>query len=99
MRNYELFMILKPKNDEAAAQKAVREVEAVLNRYGGKLIKSHSGTNAKLAYPIQNRIDSFQVVLEIMAEPKDLTEINKQLALVDDVMRVNTFVLAVAEEN
>jgi ribosomal protein S6 len=88
-----MFLILKPKKDEAAAQKAVREIELVLNRYGGKLIKSYSGINAKLAYPIQNRLDSFQAVLEIQAAPNDLAEINKQLALVDDVLRVTTFVL------
>jgi small subunit ribosomal protein S6 len=93
MRNYEMFLILKPKKDEAAAQKAIREVEVVLNKYGGKLIKSHSGTNAKLAYPIQNRLDSFQVVLEIQAAPSDLAEINKQVALVDDVLRNTTFAL------
>lgn len=86
-----MFLILKPKSDESAAQKAVREIEAVLNKYGGKLLSSHSGTNARLAYPIQNRTDSFQIILDIQAEPADLKEINKQLALVDDVLRATVF--------
>jgi len=89
-----MFLILKPKSDESASQKAVREIEAVLNKYGGKLISSHSGTNARLAYPIQGRTDSFQIILEIEAKAQDLKEINKQLALVDDVLRATIFAKA-----
>lgn len=92
-----MFLILKPKKDESAAQKAVREVETVLNKYGGKLDSSHSGTNAKLAYPIENRIDSYQIILEFRAEPEDIAEINKQVSLVDDVIRANIFALAAAQ--
>lgn len=96
MRNYELFLILKPKKDEATAQKTIREIEAVLNRYGAKLVKNHGGVNAKLAYPIAKRIDSFQVSLEIEVEPNDVAELRRQLILVDEIIRFNIFALASA---
>jgi small subunit ribosomal protein S6 len=93
MKNYELFLILNSKKDEAAAQKAIREVEAVLNKYGAKLLKNNGGENARLAHAINKRIDSYQAVLEIQAEEKDLAEIRKQLALVEDVLRAGFFAL------
>lgn len=96
MKNYELFLILGSKKDEATAQKAVREVETVLNKYGGKLLKNHGGSNERLAYPIKKRIDSYQAVLEIQAEEKDVAEIKKQLSLVEDVLRASIFVLQAA---
>jgi len=91
MRNYEMFLILKPKADETASQKAVRDIEAVLNKYGAKLKSSHSGGNARLAYPIQKRTDSFQIILDIEAEAQGIKELKKQLALVDDVLRATIF--------
>lgn len=96
MKNYEMFLILNSKKDEATAQKAIREVETVLNKYGGKILKNNGGQNSRLAYPINKRIDSYQVVLEIQAETKDVAEMRKQLSLVDDVLRVGIFNLETA---
>lgn len=95
-RTYELYLILKPKKDDAAAQKALREVETVMNKYGGKFIKTNDGRNAKLAYPIQKRTESYQTIVEFETSPEKVVEIRKQLALVDDVLRTNIAVLETA---
>lgn len=96
MKNYELFLILKPKKDENEAQKVIREIESVLNKYGAKLVKNHGGANSKLAYPIAKRQDSYQVSLEIRAQEKDIAEIRKQISLVDQVIRFSIFNLQAA---
>ena len=96
MRNYELFLILKPKKDEATAQKSIREVEAVLNKYGAKLVKNHGGSNTRLGHPIDKRMDSFQATLEIEVKPEDVAELRRQLILVDEILRFNIFALNAA---
>lgn len=93
MRNYELFLILEAKKDEAAAQKIIRDVEAVLNKYGAKIIKSHSGQNLRLAYQINKRRETYQTVLEIEADPSQIAEIKRNLVLVNQVLRFSIFTL------
>jgi small subunit ribosomal protein S6 len=93
MKNYELFLILRSKKDEAEAQKSIREIETVLNKYGAKLLKNHGGANQKLAYPINKRNDSYQATLEIQSEEKDIAELRKQVSLLEDVVRFNIFTL------
>lgn len=96
MRNYELFLILEAKKDEAAAQKIVREVEAVLNKYGANIAKSHQGQNLRLAYQINKRRETYQVTLEIEADPSKLVEIKRNLTLIGQVLRFEIFALQAA---
>ena len=96
MRNYELFLLLSSKSDDAAAQKSLRDIEAVLNKYGGKFVKTNSGSNTKLKYPIKDRKDAYQVTVDIEADTDKLVEIKKQLNLVEDILRLEIFSLAKA---
>ena len=96
MRNYELFLLLTSKGDDASAQRSLREIETVLNKYGGKFVKQGSGSNTKLKYPVKDKKDAYQVIVEIEAETKDLAEIKKQLRLVDDILRLEIFTPAAA---
>lgn len=96
MRNYELFLLLKPKSDETAAQKSLREIETVLNKYGGKFVKVNSGSNTKLKYAIKDTRDAYQVTIDIEADTQKLVEIRKQLNLVEDILRLDVFSLAKA---
>lgn len=91
MRNYELFLLLGSKVDDAAAQKSLRDIETVLNKYGGKYVKIHSGSNIRLKYPIKDRNDAHQITVDIEAEPQDLVEIKKQLNLVEEILRLDIF--------
>ncbi len=93
MRNYELFLLLNSKGDESAAQKSLRDIEAALNKYGGKFVKTNTGSNQKLKYPIKDRNEAYQVIVEIEAEAKDLVEIKKQLNLLDEILRLEIFTL------
>ncbi|MDD9898888.1 MAG: 30S ribosomal protein S6 [Candidatus Melainabacteria bacterium] len=96
MRNYELFLILEAKKDEAAAQKIVREVEAVLNKYGASIVKSHQGQSLRLAYQINKRRETYQVTLEVEADPSKLVEIKRNLNLIGQVLRFEFFALQAA---
>lgn len=96
MKNYELFLILDSKKDDATAQKIIRDIEAVLNKNGAKVIKNNGGQNAKLAYQINKRRETYQGTLEIEAKPEAIAEIRRNLALVEHVLRFNIFTLQAA---
>lgn len=94
MRKYELFLILNAQKDETAAQKTLRDVENILAKFEAKVTANNGGQNQRLAYPINKRIDSYQVVLEVEAKPDAIDKINKQFAITDEVVRANFFTLA-----
>lgn len=92
-KNYELFLIFNGKKDDNGAQKSLREVEAILNKNGAKIVKSLSSNNARLAYPINGKQDSYQVAVEVEADPSSLTEISRQLKLYEELLRSVFFTL------
>ena len=91
MKNYELYLILKPMREENAIQKTYRELEALLNKYGAQVLKKEAGESKRLAYPINNKLDSFQTIFEISIEPDKIKELNRQLLLFDAVVRHTLF--------
>lgn len=96
MKTYELFLILDSKKDDATAQKIIRDIEAVLNKNGAKITKNNGGQNARLAYQINKRRETYQATLEIEADPKAIAEIRRNLILVEHVVRFNIFTLQAA---
>lgn len=98
MRNYELFLILEAKKDEATAQKIIRDVEAVLSKYGAKVTKSHQGQSFRLAYQINKRRETFQIILEIASEPSQIAEIKRSLGLVNQVLRFSLLTMPAVKQ-
>jgi ribosomal protein S6 len=90
-KTYELFLILDGKRDDNAAQKSIREIEAILQKNEAKIIKNLNGTNARLAAPINGKADTYQLTLEVEAKPASLVEITRQLKLSEDILRLVFF--------
>ncbi len=94
MRTYELFLILDSKKDDNSAQKITRDIEAILTKYDAKIVKNHGGHNARLAYQINKKRETYQLTLEIEARPDAIAEIKRNLTLLDSVLRFSVFTLA-----
>ncbi len=90
-RTYELFLILDGRRDDNSSQKSIREVEAILAKNEAKVIKSLNGTNSRLARPIKGKTESYQVTLEVEADPAAIVEITRQLKLSEDILRLTFF--------
>lgn len=96
MRTYELFLILDSKKDDASAQKIIRDIEAILTKCDAKIVKNHGGHNARLAYQINKKRETYQVTLEIEARPDTIVEIKRNLTLLESILRFTFFTLATA---
>ncbi|KMY22768.1 small subunit ribosomal protein S6 [Actinobaculum suis] len=88
MREYEMMIILDPTNvDERNIKNNSEKWFKVIPDEGGTLEKIDVWGRRKLAYPIQKHEEGIYIVLEIKAKPATVQELDRQLALREDVLR------------
>jgi small subunit ribosomal protein S6 len=90
LREYELMVVVSPQVAEEGVAGVLARVNAALATQGG--LVSATLTNPpwghrKLAYPIQNFRDAYYAVLNIELEPTRLETFERDLKLIDDVIR------------
>lgn len=89
MRDYELTIILQPNLEEAAREEIIERVTGWLTDNDEEAEKpeiSHWGKRY-LAYPIKNNNEGYYVFFEAKAEPKNISEIERNLQYTEDVLR------------
>lgn len=90
MRTYEFFVHIKANND-SEAEKALKELESLLGKYGGVINSKDMKGAHKLAAPINGITSSFQAVLSVSAKPETIAEFRKQANLLASILRVGIF--------
>lgn len=87
VRNYELMYIVHPelKDDDLTAVK--ERVTGLIERSGGKVVKTEPWGLRRLAYPIRDQWEGQYVLLHLELEPQGVAEIERDLRLVEPVMR------------
>lgn len=91
MRTYELFLHIDPTLDESKCNSKLKEVENLIQKFEGKIVDMDKRGRQKLSYSIDKRQDSYQVLLKVEAKPDTLTQIERQLKLLDNVLRFGIF--------
>ncbi len=91
MRTYELYVHLDPSLGEGGAEKALKEVEALLAKEGGTIVSKDNRGILRLASPIGKFKDSVQVLLNVKAKPEAIKEFRRQVNLLDVVLRIGIF--------
>ena len=89
MREYEVTIILKPDIDDEAQTDVLGRIDGWLAQgesEEGKPSPDHWGLKS-LAYPIDNYTEGYYVFYEVELEPADLSEIERNILYVDDVLR------------
>lgn len=87
MRTYEVMVIIDPDTDE-------RQVAPLMERYL-KIITDGGGTvenvdlwgKRRLAYEIQKKSEGIYVVLNLLAKPEDVKELDRQFTINEQIMR------------
>ena len=98
MRAYELMVILDGDLDEPVAQGWVKTVTDQVVAKGGKVHgKPDWWGKRRFAYEIKHKHDGFYVVMNIVAEPGSLDDLERSLRLADDVVRHKVIRLPDAE--
>jgi len=95
-REYETIYILRPDVSNDAAEKIIERAKDVIARLDGTLTKLDNWGKRKLAYPIQKNNRGIFVYLKYVGFNDLVAELERNLRLLDEVVRFQTVLL---EEN
>ncbi len=94
MRKYEVMLILPPEADDKVVQGVTDRISQVLEQRGGKIGSVNKWGRRRLTFEIKRQSEGFYVVVEFEAEPDAVKELDRVLALADDVVRFKVVVRA-----
>jgi small subunit ribosomal protein S6 len=94
LRKYEIVLILPPEADDSVIQGVTNRISQVLEQGGGKVNSVNKWGKRRLAFEIKRQTEGFYVVAEFEAEPEAVKELDRVLALADDVVRFKVVVRA-----
>ncbi len=93
MRTYEIMLILPAEADDKVIGTVTDRITQVLSRSGGQIAKADRWGRRRLAYPIDKVTEGYYLLVECVADPVDITELDRVLLLADEVIRFKTVVL------
>ena len=87
MRRYEMMIILDPALEESTVQPSLDQFLSVITTGGGSVDKIDVWGRRRLAYEIEKKPDGIYAVVDLIAEPETVTELDRQLSLNEAVLR------------
>ncbi len=87
MRHYEIMIILDPTLEERNVQPSLDPFLKVVTGGGGKVDKVDIWGKRRLAYQIEKKSEGIYAVVDLMAEPGTVLELDRQLNLNEGILR------------
>jgi small subunit ribosomal protein S6 len=87
MRRYEMMIILDPSLEEQTVQPSLDQFLTVVKAGGGSVDKVDVWGRRRLAYEIDKKTDGIYAVIDMLAEPATVRELDRQLSLNEAVLR------------
>jgi small subunit ribosomal protein S6 len=87
MRHYEMMIILEPSLEERTIQPSLDQFLKVITTAGGSVDKVDIWGRRRLAYEIDKKSEGIYTVVDLVAEPDTVKELDRQLNLNEAVMR------------
>jgi small subunit ribosomal protein S6 len=87
MRHYEMMIILDPGLEEGTVQPSLEQFLTVVKSDGGNVDKVDVWGRRRLAYEIDKKAEGIYAVVDMMAEPDSVRELDRQLGLNEAVLR------------
>jgi small subunit ribosomal protein S6 len=87
MRRYEMMIILDPSLEERTVQPSLDQFLKVVTTAGGTIDKIDVWGRRRLAYEIDKKSEGIYTVVDLVAEPDAVKELDRQLNLNEAVMR------------
>jgi small subunit ribosomal protein S6 len=87
MRHYELMVILNPDLEEKTVQPSLDQFLGVIRDGGGTIEKVDIWGRRRLSFEIDKRWEGIYAVVDLVAEPATVKELDRQLNLSESVMR------------
>ena len=87
MRHYEMMIILDPGLEETTVQPSLEQFLTVVKTGGGSVDKVDVWGRRRLVYEIDKRSEGIYAVIDMMALPDSVAELDRQLSLNEAVLR------------
>jgi len=87
MRRYEMMVILDPSLEERTIQPSLDQFLKVITSAGGTVDKVDVWGRRRLAYEIDKKSEGIYTVIDLVAEPDTVKELDRQLNLNEAVLR------------
>ena len=87
MRRYEMMIILDPNLEENTIQPSLDQFLTVIRDGGGSVDKVDVWGRRRLAYDIDKKSEGIYAVIDMVAEPDTVRELDRQLGLNEAVLR------------
>ena len=87
MRRYELMVLLDPEVEEKTVAPSLEQYLGVVRQGGGTVEKVDVWGRRRLAYEIGSKSEGIYAVVDLVAEPASVQELDRQLNLNETVMR------------
>jgi small subunit ribosomal protein S6 len=87
MRRYELMVLLDPDVEEKTVAPSLEQYLGVVRQGGGTVEKVDVWGRRRLAYEIGKRSEGIYAVVDLVADPASVKELDRQLNLNETVVR------------
>ena len=87
MRHYEMMIILDPGLEESTVQPSLDQFLTVVKDRGGSVDKVDVWGRRRLAYEIDKKSEGIYAVIDMLAEPDMVRELDRQLSLNEAILR------------
>jgi small subunit ribosomal protein S6 len=87
MRHYQMMIILDPNLEEGTVQPSLEQFLTVVKTDGGSVDKVDVWGRRRLAYEIEKKSEGIYAVVDMVAEPDSVRELDRQLGLNEAVLR------------
>ena len=87
MSTYEIMIIIDPTLDERTIAPSLDKLLNVVREDGGFVNKVGIWGRRRLAYEIEKHIEGIYATVDIKAEPRTVSELNRQLNLNEYILR------------
>jgi small subunit ribosomal protein S6 len=87
MRNYEAMFIFRADLDEAALEKEVGDLSAIIKKSGQGTVTLEKFGTKTLAYPVKKRNEGFFVCYNFEALPTAILKIKDEIKHSDNILR------------
>lgn len=87
MRRYEMMIILDSSLEENTIQPSLDQFLTVIRDGGGSVDKVDVWGRRRLAYDIDKKTEGIYAVIDMVAEPDTVRELDRQLGLNEAVLR------------
>lgn len=84
---YEILLYIKPVGEADTAENCLRAVEGAIRNQGGQLLRTDRIGRKKTAYKVGKYSDAAIAVVGFSLFPDKVTELKKQLRLIEDLIR------------